>query len=78
MQSQKIDIMELSGIDKDVNAMAYIMQDILEEYFDRYAPANEQDRIAIMWEYNRTKARIAALNLPILDAQKELEQLTAD
>ena len=55
---------------------AHLMLDeMTQDYFDKYDNENKDDRLYIAWDYNfyRTKADIA--NLSVREAEKALEQV---
>ncbi|MDD6490276.1 MAG: hypothetical protein PUG48_10810 [Clostridia bacterium] len=61
-----------SDVARDVRAMAFIVYDLIEEFFTFDCDKN---KFEILWEYNRARARAEALNALISDAKKELDRL---
>ncbi|MDD6490203.1 MAG: hypothetical protein PUG48_10425 [Clostridia bacterium] len=61
-----------SDVARDVRAMAFIVYDLIEEFFTFDCDKNQFE---ILWEYNRARARAEALNALISDAKKELNRL---
>lgn len=50
----------------------YIMQDVQEDYFERYNPAQEDDAAAIRFEFSRNRAMIFAISRLLIDAEDAL------
>lgn len=69
---------DLMTVKRDIKAMLYIMQDLLEDYFDKYDSENKQDEEGILWEFERTKARVDAINFLMLDAKKTIDGIAAE
>lgn len=52
----------------------YIMQDIREEYFEKYDPVHKEDADMLCWEFSRNRARAMAVSELLTDAMKVLAQ----
>lgn len=60
-----------------IDDIRYLIQEIREEYFEKYDRNNADDRICISWEYSRYKAffNILANSLEnIFDIIQEIDQ----
>ena len=69
-----IDKDDLCELAKAVEIMRYTIQDIVEEFFDKYNSGNDADHFGIVWEFNRNRARTALLWDYLLQMENMLKQ----
>ena len=70
--NKMVDKCAVSGVARDITSMAFLIQDIIEEFFSYDTKNNQYE---ILWEYERARAVAEAINALILDAQSDLERL---
>lgn len=63
---------EISGIARDVDAIFYIVQEMISDFFTFDTAKNQTE---ILWEYKRARAKTEAINILILNAKNDLKQL---
>lgn len=52
----------------------YIMQDVRDEYFEKYDPVHKDDADMLRWEFSRNRARALAISQLLTDAMKALAE----
>ena len=57
-----------------IDAMEYILQDIQEDYFDKFNVKNEKDNFSIIYEFNRNRAKIAVISLLLNQIKNEFKE----
>lgn len=67
-----VDKCAVGGVARDITSMAFLIQDIIEEFFSYDTKNNQYE---ILWEYERARAIAEAINALVLDAQNDLERL---
>lgn len=55
--------------------ISYLAQDIREEYFEKYDRDSQQDKEAIVWEYNRYASLYRILDNCIFEVAEILAQM---
>lgn len=58
---------ELVGAAVALDVAQYIIQDLQEDFFDCYDSSSDDDKYKILWEYNRNRAKMAALSMLIYE-----------
>ncbi len=77
-EEQKIDKCELVGIARNIDSINYLVQEITEEYFEKFNSGDKEEWLCIAWEYNRNRAKMAAVFELIFLCTKELERLNIE
>lgn len=57
-----------------VDSMLYIIQDMLEEYFERYNSSDNHDVWRIAYEFNHNRARAETLWLLLMQISKDFKE----
>ncbi len=60
-KDQNVDKDNLTGSAIAIDAAEYIIQDILEDFFDCYNPAVKDDQFRILYEFPRCRAKANVL-----------------
>ena len=64
----------LIGSSLAIESMAAILQDIQEDYFDKFNVKNEKDNFSIIYEFNRNRAKINAISVLLNEVYKEFKE----
>lgn len=60
-ESNTVDKDELIGSAIAIDAAGYIMQELMEDFFESYNPQNEGDHFKIIYEFSRYRAKANVL-----------------
>lgn len=72
---EKIDVEEFTQIACAIDSVMYIEQDLSEGFFNQYNTKTEDGRYAILYEFDRARAKENALAELLFIVKKELERL---
>lgn len=65
---------ELWAVCQHINAISYILQDIEEYYFQSLNPKSEDDKIKILWDFGRMRAKTHAVSLMVDEIRTALKK----
>lgn len=65
---------ELWTVCQNIDAIRYIMQDIEEDYFLPLNPKSEDDKIKILWDFGRMRAKAHAVSLMVDEIRTALKK----
>ena len=65
---------ELWTVCQNIDAISYIMQDIEEDYFQQLIPTIEDDKIGILWDFSRIRAKAHAVSLMVDEIRTALKK----
>ena len=65
---------ELWTVCQNIDAIRYIMQDIEEDYFQQLNPTVEDDKIGILWDFSRIRAKAHAVSLMVDEIRTALKK----
>ncbi|MGN0537158.1 MAG: hypothetical protein ACI4M3_04185 [Acutalibacteraceae bacterium] len=74
-EEQKIDKDELRGIMRDMDSLSYLVSEITDGYFEKYNAENKHDQFWIIWDYNRNRAKMTAIEELLFLCTQEMERL---
>lgn len=77
-ENQKINECEFTRIARSIDSISYLVQDVVERYFERFNVDNKEDHFGITWEYNRNRAKMEAVQELLFLCNEELEKLGID
>ena len=70
-----IDKNDLTGIAMMVDCLRYTVQELQEDFFEKYDSKNKEGIAYIAWEFNRNRARAEIINHFLWDIEQELNKL---
>ena len=78
-ESNTVDKDELIGSAIAIDAAGYILQDIVEDFFDHFNPQNEGDHFKIIYEFSRyrAKANVLIMLLNQISTEFKANKITA-
>lgn len=62
-ESNTVDKDKLIGSAVALDSMEYIIQDIREDFFDKFSPTTEEDVYRIIYEFSRYRAKMNVVDL---------------
>lgn len=57
-----------------IDSSRYILQDVQEDYFEKYDSVNKKDADLLCWEFSRNRAKVLAISQLLYEAEKVLAQ----
>ena len=66
---------DLYGIVKMVDYLRYTVQELQEDFFEKYDSENKESVKYIAWEFNRNRARAEIIFHSLWDIEQELNKL---
>lgn len=69
-----VDKDNLVGVVRSIDAINYLLQDLTEDYFEKFDSSKKEDIYNIAWEYNRHRAKTNAIQELIWGIEKTFEK----
>lgn len=66
---------ELFKVKRNIVNAGYIMQDISEDFFEKYDPEKQEDMYAICYEFNRYAAKVSILQDILINIETVIKSL---
>ena len=76
--AEKVEKLDLVGIANALESLYYLVGDLMEEYFNRLDANVEESAHMILYDYDRVRAVMLAVNEMIIQARQQMNALQVD